>query len=270
MEFFDQQGRCLPVENSRVFADKASEYYKIDRQEVNYVEIFERSKKFGSNVKGFDAITFESKAKNLLTKISNDESFKNLVKGPHIPFLYSESESGSRSDLGTDLENNQLQRLKESFCVMHPESHFKAVLQSDSKLASNVSIEPGVGYERFLAHAKEKTVVGWYFPLAFKEYDVKSQRDRAKQLPLSKEINFCLSGGKDICAALIGTPDLLTSEDHYAPILCMSSYVHSDPRLVLILKSYGPHMEFWCLTQMLAKNVTQVSEQWTGGITVFD
>ena len=84
-----------------------------------------------------------------------------------------------------------------------------------------------------------------------------------------KGANKCLSGGIDICAALIGVPELLISDENYAPILCMSSYVHDDSRLVLLLKSYGPHLEFWCMTQMLSKNVTQVSEQWSGGVSIF-
>ena len=96
---------------------------------------------------------------------------------------------------------------------------------------------------------------------------MESQRKQMEQLP--KLDNVCLSGGIDISAALIGSPELLISEDFYAPILCMSAYVHKDPRLVLLVKSYGPHMEFWCMTQMLAKDVTQVSEQWAGGITFF-
>ena len=50
----------------------------------------------------------------------------------------------------------------------------------------------------------------------------------------------------------------------------MSAFVHSDERLILVLKSYGPHMEFWCMTQMLSKHTTQVSEQWSGGLTLFD
>ena len=80
---------------------------------------------------------------------------------------------------------------------------------------------------------------------------------------------MCLSGGMDIGAAVVGSPELLINKDHYSPILCMSSFVHSDERLVLLLKAYGPHMEFWCMTQMLSKHTTQVSEQWAGGLTIF-
>jgi len=172
--------------------------------------------------------------------------------------------------LGTDLEIFQLQKLKDSFGDKFPESHFKAVLQSDSKLKNNIILEPGVGYENFIDLAKKKTVVGWYFPQAFQEYDISSQRMRLAELPLPSDFNFCLSGGKDVCAALTGSPDLLISEEHYAPILCLSAYVHSDPRLILLIKSYGPHMEFWCMTQILSKGVMQVSEQWSGGITVYE
>jgi hypothetical protein len=73
----------------------------------------------------------------------------------------------------------------------------------------------------------------------------------------------------DICSALIGSPDLLISDEYYAPVLCLSSYVHQDKRLVLLMKAYGPHMEFWCMTQMLTKDTTQVSEQWAGGLTIY-
>jgi hypothetical protein len=73
----------------------------------------------------------------------------------------------------------------------------------------------------------------------------------------------------DIGAALIGSPELLISDQFYTPILCMSAFAHSDERLVLLVKAYGPHLEFWCMTQMLSKHTTQVSEQWAGGLTIF-
>jgi hypothetical protein len=91
-----------------------------------------------------------------------------------------------------------------------------------------------------------------------------------KELPHPGEFNVCLSGAKDVTAAIVGSPELLISGEFYTPILCMSSYVHSDPRLVLLIKSYGPHLEFWCMSQMLTKEITQVSEQWSGGLSIFE
>jgi hypothetical protein len=268
MELFDDKGRCLPSKNCRVFAEKQSDYYKISKKKLDFNEIFERIKRFGGAVDEFDAVNFEYQSNNLLKKLENNEGFKNITNGPHIPFLY--KEINDNNDLGTDLEIFQLQKLKDSFGDKFPESHFKAVLQSDSKLKNNLKLEPGVGYENFIDLAKKKTVVGWFFPQAFQEYDVNSQRVRIKELPQVNDFNYCLSGGKDACAALVGCPELLISGEHYAPILCLSAYVHSDPRLVLLLKSYGPHMEFWCMTQILTKGIMQVSEQWSGGITVYE
>jgi hypothetical protein len=267
MDLFDDKGRCLPSENCRVFAEKQSDYYKIKAKKLDFNEIFDRTKRFGRTVDCFDGVSFEHQSNNLLNKIKNNEAFKNITNGPHIPFLY--NETNENKDLGSDLETFQLQKLKDSFGDKFPDSHFKAVLQSDSKLVNNITLEPGVGYEKFIDSAKKKTVVGWYFPQAFQEYDIKSQRLRVKDFPQSNDFNYCLSGGKDVCAALVGCPELLISEEHYAPVLCLSAYVHSDPRLILLLKSYGPHMEFWCMTQILTKGVMQVSEQWSGGITIY-
>jgi hypothetical protein len=89
-------------------------------------------------------------------------------------------------------------------------------------------------------------------------------------LPKPSDFNICLSGGIDICSAIIGNPGLLINSNFYTPILTMSAYQHVDPRLILVLKAYGPHLEFWCMSQMLIKNIKQVSEQWSGGITIYE
>ena len=81
--------------------------------------------------------------------------------------------------------------------------------------------------------------------------------------------NMCLSGPLEIGNALIATPNLIINEDHYSPILCLSGVKHVDPRLICCFKSYGLHLEFWCLSQMLTKTDKQVSEQWSGGLTLF-
>ena len=136
-------------------------------------------------------------------------------------------------------------------------------------MSGNITLSSDSRYEKLISALDAGPVVGWYFPQALQEFDIQSQRAQMASLPKLEGAEVCLSGGIDICAAVTGVPDLLISDEFYAPILCMSAYIHRDPRLVLLLKAYGPHMEFWCMTQMLTIDTTQVSEQWAGGLSVF-
>ena len=268
MQFFDENGRCLPADGARLFGRVPSSYYKLNQPEINYEVILNRSKQFNRVPVDSTSADLKSRAEALLTHIKHSEDYAKLLKGVHLPFMVGRKVSGA--DLGTELKIDLLPSLKKSFNGRFPESHFKAVLQSNSELQGNVSLAPGSRYHELISALEAGPVVGWYFPQAMQEFDIKSQRRQIELLPELHGAKVCLSGGVDICAALTGIPDLLISDEFYAPILCMSAYVHRDPRLVLLLKAYGPHMEFWCMTQMLTKDTTQVSEQWTGGITVFE
>ena len=267
MQFFDDNGRRVPGKDTRVFGSAQSFYYKLNQPAIDYDVVLDRSKRFNFVPQEVTSSDFKSKADALLEKIKSNGAYVNLLNGVKIPFVTGRKERGA--DLGKELETDLLPGLKESFNARFPEAHFKAVLQSNSELPKNVSLAPGSRYEQLIAALDVGPVVGWYFPQALQEFDTQSQRRQMTQLPELSGAKVCLSGGIDICASLAGVPDLLISDEFYAPILCMSAYVHRDPRLVLLLKAYGPHMEFWCMTQMLTKDTLQVSEQWTGGITVF-
>lgn len=266
MSFFNQYGRRIPSETDRVFGKSPSFYYRLEQQDNNYSEILERSRKQGTAPKSLDENEFKKRAEQILAILSDDQNYANLLKGVHIPFVYQDEKA---LDLGTDLEGILLPSIQETFKTKFPDAHFKAVLQSDSKLPEHITIDPRSKYENFIQASRKGGVIGWYFPEATQEFDVESQRAQMTALPELNGAQICLSGGKDVSAALIGSPDLLISSDYYTPILCMPAYVHSDQRLVLLMKAYGPHMEFWCMTQMLTKDTTQVSEQWAGGLTVF-
>lgn len=267
MNYFSANGRRVPEEGMRVFADKPSFYYTLPQPEIDYKQIYDRSRKFGILTRDIGAGAFQEKANSIIGNLRADVRYSNLLNGVHVPFIIDMFSSGE--DLGVNLEDELLPCVQKSFNDKFPEAHFKAVLQSDSKLPNNVTLAEGSNYELLIKKIASEPVIGWYFPQALQEFDIQSQRSQMNGLVDSANKQLCLSGGLDICAALVGTPELLISDETYAPILCMSAYVHKDPRLVLLIKSYGPHMEFWCMTQMLAKGVTQVSEQWAGGITAF-
>ena len=265
MKLFDDFGRRLPAHGDRVFGDKPSFYYKLNQPKIDYELIFQRAKKYGLCPGNLSQTHFQTKATELLDSIKKDDNFSQLTKGVHIPFIYFNSKI---KDIGTDLEERILPALKNSFTDRFPNSHFKAVLQSDSELKNNISVHPDSAYTNFIDDSSDG-IIGWYFPQVFQEFDIESQRAQIKKLPDIQEAKLCLSGGMDISATLISSPELLIDKDHYTPILCMSAYVHKDERLILVLKAYGPHMEFWCMTQMLSKYTQQVSEQWAGGLTIY-
>ena len=267
MQFFDDNGRRVPGKDARVFGSTPSFYYKLNQPAIDYELVLDKSKRFNSVPQDETSSGFKSKAEALLEKIKTNDAYANLLKGVKIPFVTGRKEAGA--DLGEELESDLLPGLKESFNARFPEAHFKAVLQSNSELTGNVSLALESRYQELISAVEAGTVVGWYFPQALQEFDVLSQRSQMASLPEIHGAHVCLSGGVDICAAVAGVPDLLISDEFYTPILCMSAYVHRDPRLVLLLKAYGPHMEFWCMTQMLTRDTTQVSEQWAGGITIY-
>ena len=267
MQFFDDNGRRVPGKDARVFGSTPSFYYQLNQPAIDYGILLERSKQFNVVPEDVTSSDFQSKAKALLEKIKANAAYANLLNGVKVPFITQRKVLGA--DLGEELESSLLPNLKASFNVRFPEAHFKALLQSNSELPGNLGLAPASRYEALISAVEAGVVVGWYFPQALQEFDTHSQRSQMTSLPELAGANVCLSGGIDICAAVTGAPDLLISDEFYTPILCMSAYVHRDPRLVLLLKAYGPHLEFWCMTQMLTRNTTQVSEQWAGGITVF-
>jgi hypothetical protein len=263
---FDDFGRRIPTNGDRVFGAEPSFYYKLTQSKINYELILQRAKKYGLCSNNLSVNHFQSKATALLDTIKKNDDFSQMTKGVHIPFIFTNSKI---KDIGTNLEERILPALKESFTERFPNAHFKAVLQSDSVLKNNISTHPDSAYSNFIDDSSDG-VIGWYFPQVFQEFDIESQRAQLKKLPELEGVKLCLSGGMDISSALISSPELLIDKNHYTPILCMSAFVHKDERLILILKAYGPHMEFWCMTQMLSKHTKQVSEQWAGGLTVYN
>jgi len=268
VQYFDDNGRRLPGAGIRTFSVTPSNYYQLEQPALDYVSILGRISRHLSIGLEISASDFEGRADALVSKVKSSAVLANLAKGVFVPFAFRRIQK--RVDLGSELESYLLPGLQKSFLERFPAAHFKAVLQGDSELANSISIDPQSQYENFIDCSERQTVVGIYFPQALQEFDVASQRKQMHTLPKLPGASICLSGGIDICAALTGIPELLISGDHYAPMPIMSSYVHSDERLVLLLKAYGPHLEFWCMTQMLAKNIKQVSEQWTGGLTVHE
>lgn len=262
---FDARGRRTPFAGMRVYSRVASHYYQLRQPAVDCAAVLDRTSKHTKAGTIVPVEKFKTACDGLLQAVKDDASLSNLLKGVHVPFVC--PKISEDKDLGGEFENDWLPAVSSAFTGMFPKCHFKATVQGESELGGNVRVAEGSRYEHFLQARRVGAVVGWYFPEALLGYDVASQRSQMTSLTLPE--NLVLSGGFDVAAALIGTPDLLVNEDAYPPVLCLSGFQHADTRLMLCFKAYGLSLEFWGLSQMLTPTTTQVSEQWAGGLTIF-
>jgi hypothetical protein len=249
----------------RKFNEISLSYYKINKPKASFEGILSNSRQYAGIDSNITAESFESVCMGLKKKAQDEPLLKNLFNGIQIPFIC--PKALLEDDLGTELEKITLPSVASSFKAVYPDLHFKATLQGSSQLSSELSVASDSRYERFIEAHRDGAIAGWYFPQALQEYDIASQRTQMKTLPFHDGLT--LSGGLDAAAALVGSPDLLINADDYPPVLCLSALKHDDERLMLCFKSYGQHLEFWCMSQMLTPEVTQVSEQWSGGLTLF-
>ena len=268
MQYFDESGRRVPRDGLRVFSSGASTYYRLTQPSMDYGLILDRITRHQTIPLNISASEFKARADSLLDQLKLDSGYSNMTNGVFVPFVCRRAPKDA--DLGSELQSRLLPALHRAFNERYPDAHFKAVLQGNSKLNGQISLDLHSKYDEFITACEQESVVGLYFPQALQGFDVNSQQLQMHLLPASSTVKVCLSGGLDICTALTGVPELLISGEFYTPIPIMSAYRHNDDRLVLLLKAYGPHMEFWCMTKMLTKTTTQVSEQWTGGITVYE
>ncbi len=262
---FDARGRRIPFEGMRVYNEVPLWYYTLKQPQNSFENILSRCRKHTGIDPTVTTESFESVCMGLKRKAADEPSLNGLLEGVHVPFIC--PKATGESDLGTQVEQFILPSVGDSFKSAFPDLHFKATLEGSSKLSGELSVAGGSRYERFLETHRKGTIAGWYFPQALQEYDIDSQRAQMGTLPFPD--NLVLSGVADTGAALIGSPDLLVNEDNYPPVLCLSAVKHTDERLMLCFKAYGQHLEFWCMSQMLTRELTQVSEQWSGGLTLF-
>ena len=264
---FNELGRKIPTPECRVFDNASRNFYKVNEPSFDvqkeYIKALELN--FINRSVNFDSVNTVQQA--LYNSIKNNTDYNNLLLGICIPFAVSIHDL--KDDVGEQLEDDLLPLVKKTYEESQNGSWFKATLQGGNTLKNSLNVVKGSGYQNFLDAVKSHCVVGYYFPTAFQEYDVASQRNQINLLPKHKDFNIRLSGHIEASYSLTMHPDLLFSRNNYSPILCLSALEHSDERMIPMFKSYGPHLEFWLLSQMMTQQQTQLSEQWAGGLTIY-
>jgi len=265
ISFFNERGRRVLTKPYRVFDAQDLDYYYIQNKEVNFTEALRNFHSVGIG-QGISLQEFRTLLEELKDRFHRIPALTNLFKGVHVPFIVPKV-----SDAGEDLSYTAVERLlpklEASFKRHYPQAHFKAIMQGGTTLTGNLRLDERSRYKNILNVAVNSDLIGWYFPQALQQFDIESQVKQIEELPL--ETGLCLSGPMEVISANIGKPELLINQEGYAPILTMPAVKHIDDKLTLALKSYGPHLEFWCLSNELTPGVKQVSEQWAGGLSLF-
>ena len=260
-------GRFIPSKQCRVFSETPKTFYKLNNVNIEYKRQHKKAVSAGLTDAKHGISEIEATLEFINNQIKNSQVYKNLFKATAIPFCLSVPNNGL--DFGTELENHWLPLLKTEFEKQNSGAYFRASMQGNTPLSKNVKPVKDSGYTNLLEQISHSTIVGYYFPTAFQEFDISSQRERTRALPKLGDVALCLSGPFEIIYSLVCYPNLLFDKQNYSPILCASSLEHNDPRMIMLFKSYGPHLEFWLMSQMLTPDKAQVSEQWSGGITLY-
>jgi len=264
---FNSLGRKIPSTDCRVFDNAERNFYKTNTLTIDPEKQHDKAQAFNliNKQRKFEEIEHEHEA--LYKSININSDYQNILLGTCIPFAVHMNDL--ELDIGLQLENRFLPLVKENYEERQSGAWFKASIQGDNYLEQSLNIVEGTGYRKFVDGVKSGCVIGYYFPTALQEYDIASQKNQLKMLPSDVDFSVCVSGHIEASYSLIMHPDLLFVKDSYSPILCLSALEHTDPRMIPMFKSYGPHLEFWLLSQMMTPTQTQVSEQWSGELTIY-
>lgn len=267
---FDEHGRRIPYEGMRVFNQVSRRYFNLVQPPIDYAAIYGRITAHLHLSPPFPEQRFGETCEAILQGIRADAGLANLAKGVYVPFLCPPSAAAGRSEELAEF----LVAVGSSYTARYPAQRFLNLCPG--KPGSSVLLAPGSGYEKLEESRKNAYIIGIYFPTSLSEYDLASQRRQMATLPEAVsysggQAQIVLSGAVDAAAALIGSPELLTNERSYPNHLCVSALQEpGDPEpIAYTFESYNPGLRFRYRSNILVAPYTQVSEQWSGGLTVF-
>jgi hypothetical protein len=267
---FDEHGRRIPYSGMRVHSQISRRYFSLLQPPVDFAAIRERIGRYLALLHAApSASQFAETCGAILDGLRADNALANLANAVHVPFLCPPSPTGvPRAEELVDL----LAAVGNSYVERFPESDFLNLCPG--KPDASAVWAAGSRYEQFLEAREGRPVVGIYFPNCLAEYDLASQRKQMYTLPATVACGagtaaIVLSGAVEAAVALVGSPELLWNEDNYPHHLCLSAIEEPEDQIVYTFEAYGQNLRFRHRSNMLTPEVTQLSEQWAGGLTVF-
>ncbi len=261
---FDEHGRRIPYDGLRVHNQVSRRYFRLVQPAVDYATVLRRTIEcLRIQDPPVSSEEFAGICGGILDSLRGDAALANLTKGVHVPFLC----PPAIPDRAVDLRR-LLDAVNCSFTGQFPQADFMDLCQG--KPDDSAKVSAGSRYEKLERARTGHYLIGVYFPDCLSEFDLASQRKQMDTLPQTvADAAIVLSGPAEAAAAFIGSPDLLVNEASYPHHLCLSAIQEPEDKVVYTFEAYGNNLRFRYRSNMLTPEVTQVSEQWAGGLTVF-
>lgn len=251
---FDEFGRLTPVDIKHQAHKETRRYFNCDQPEIDYSAIYSRLNTYLGADKNFKDNEFEDKAEQILKEIEDNELLNGMLKGVKVPFFIPKNEN--LNDIGEALEDFYLKKVEASYNDFYPEYEFKNHYRLGLK--NKLEVQEGSHYNFLIDRLKKETVVGYFFP-CLSEYSIPAAIEASQKLPE----NFVLSGGFDLSASFIGTPDLLMRKDGYPPLFWLAGLKTDNATHNFHFETYGYNLTF-----NYRPHLDMAAEYWWCGISV--
>lgn len=252
-EYFDANGRCIPHGISAEHHIETRRYFIFDQPKIDYNAVHARLVKHLNLKQTITAENFAQRAEAILTKLREDPTCSNILKGVHVPFILPMDES---KEIGTQLDQLYIDAVKTSFEETFANNTFTN--HHKDHLAGKLSIAVDSRHEQLITMQSEQVIVGYYFPCLM-EYSVPAAIEQTARMPEQ----FILAGGYDTSAALIGSPDLLLRKEGYPPVIWMAALDAEKSGVNYHYEAYGYNLTF-----NRKPHFDRVAESWTSGLVV--
>ena len=232
---FDVSGRRIPSQGIGAPVNPACTRYDLTQPATDHSVIHSRITEHfpGAEVVSRDEFAHRSGA--LLESLRDGEATREVARSVHVPFVLPK---GRFADHGQALEDVFLPAVSRSWKARYPKYNFTNELKGG--LVGKVNVAAGSRHERLVQSMAERPLIGIYFPLALSGFSVDAALRQMADLP----DGFLLAGAYDVCAALVGCPELAMKADGYPPQLDLAALESPAPRYGYHFASYGYNLTF--------------------------
>jgi len=253
--FFDQHGRCTPRSIDAPVHSESRRWFLFRQPEIDYEKIYARTVAHLAEGKTpqTSVAEFKTRAEAILSALRADPASSNIVEGVGIPFLIPAT---AIEDYGQALEEKFIPGVARAFETELPSYQFTS--HNTAKLSGNLTISQESRHDQLVDTVGRQDIVGYLFPCLL-EYSIPAARQIMNDLPKQ----FLLAGGIDVCAALVGSPDLFLRFDGYPPLIWLAALNAENENIGYHFEAYGFNLTF-----NRRPHLGQVAEYWSGALVV--